>query len=186
MVRYHDREWGVPSWNDRVHFEFLILESAQAGLRWSTILNRRSGYRRAFAGFDPVRVAGFSSSHVERLLRNPEIIRNRAKVEAAVNNAARFLQLQAEFGRFSDYIWEFVGREPLVGAWPRDRDVPASTAISDVLAEDMKARGFRFVGSIVLYAHMQATGLVNDHLVGCFRHTQIVVAAEAAKRRIDP
>ena len=171
-VRYHDEEWGVPVRDDRRQFEFLILESAQAGLSWATILKRREGYRKAFAGFDPVRVARFRSLRIERLLGNPDIIRNRAKVEAAVNNARRFLEVQQEFGSFSAYIWGFVGGVPLVNRWQRDDEVPGTSEQAMALARDMKTRGFRFVGSTILYAHMQATGLVNDHLVSCFRHRQ--------------
>ena len=171
-VRYHDEEWGVPVRDDLRQFEFLILESAQAGLSWATILKRREGYRKAFAGFNPVRVARFRRPRIERLLGNPGIIRNRAKVEAAVNNARRFLEVQQEFGSFSAYIWGFVGGVPLVNRWRRDDEVPATSEQATALARDMKSRGFRFVGSTILYAHMQATGLVNDHLVSCFRHRQ--------------
>lgn len=173
-VRYHDEEWGVPVWDDGRHFEFLILESAQAGLSWATILKRREGYRRAFAGFDPLRVSRFRRPRIERLLENPAIIRNRAKVEAAVNNAKRFLEVQGEFGSFSAYIWGFVGGVPLVNRWQTDEEVPATSAQSAALCRDMKKRGFRFVGDTILYAQMQATGLVNDHLVSCFRHRQVV------------
>ena len=172
-VRYHDEEWGVPARGDRTQFEFLVLESAQAGLRWATILKRREGYRKAFAGFDPERVSRFREARVERLLANPAIIRNRGKVEAAVNNAQRFLEVQREFGSFSDYIWSFVGGKPLVNRWRRDDEVPASSEQSAALARDLKVRGFRFVGDTILYAHMQATGLVNDHLVSCFRHREV-------------
>ncbi len=172
-VRYHDEEWGVPVRDDRTQFEFLVLESAQAGLSWATILKRREGYRKAFAGFDPERVSRFRKPRVERLLANPAIIRNRAKVEAAVNNARRFLEVAREFGSFSDYIWGFVGGAPLVNRWRRDDEVPAASEQSVALARDLKARGFRFVGSTILYAHMQATGLVNDHLVSCFRHREV-------------
>ncbi len=172
-VRYHDEEWGVPVHDDRMQFEFLVLESAQAGLSWATILKRREGYRTAFAGFDPERVSRFRKPRVERLLANPAIIRNRGKVEAAVNNARRFLEVQREFGSFSDYIWGFVGGAPLVNRWRRDDEVPAASEQSVALARDLRARGFRFVGSTILYAHMQATGLVNDHLVSCFRHREV-------------
>ena len=172
-VRYHDEEWGVPVRDDRKQFEFLVLESAQAGLSWATILKRREGYRKAFAGFDPERVSRFRKPRVERLLANPAIIRNRGKVEAAVNNARRFLEVQREFGSFSDYIWRFVGGGPLVNRWRRDDEVPATSEQSVALARDLRARGFRFVGSTILYAHMQATGLVNDHLVSCFRHREV-------------
>lgn len=172
-VRYHDEEWGVPARDDRTQFEFLVLESAQAGLSWATILKRREGYRKAFAGFDPERVSRFRKARVERLLANPAIIRNRGKVEAAVNNAQRFLEVQREFGSFCDYIWSFVGGSPVVNRWRRDDEVPATSEQSAALARDLKARGFRFVGDTILYAHMQATGLVNDHLVSCFRHREV-------------
>ena len=172
-VRYHDEEWGVPVREDRTQFEFLVLESAQAGLSWATILKRREGYRKAFAGFDPDRVSRFRRLRIEGLLQNPAIIRNRAKVEAAVSNAKRFLEVQQEFGSFSTYIWRFVGGCPRVGRWERDDQVPATSDESTALAKDMKARGFRFIGSTILHAHMQATGLVNDHLVSCFRHGEV-------------
>ena len=172
-VRYHDEEWGVPVRDDRTQFEFLVLESAQAGLSWATILKRREGYRKAFAGFDPEEVSRFRRPRIERLLADPAIIRNRGKVEAAVNNARRFLEVQREFGSFSDYIWSFVGGAPLVNRWRRDDEVPAASELSAALARDLKARGFRFVGETILYAHMQATGLVNDHLVSCFRHREL-------------
>lgn len=173
-VRYHDEEWGVPARDDHRQFEFLILESAQAGLSWATILKRREGYRRAFASFDPVRVSRFRRPRIERLLENPAIIRNRAKVEAAVNNAKRFLEVQQEFGSFSVYIWGFVGGIPVVNRWRRDDEVPSTSEAAAALTRDMKVRGFRFVGNTILYAHMQATGLVNDHLVSCFRHRQVI------------
>ena len=173
-VRYHDEEWGVPARDDHRQFEFLILESAQAGLSWATILKRREGYRRAFASFDPVRVSRFRRPRIERLLENPAIIRNRAKVEAAVNNAKRFLEVQQEFGSFSAYIWGFVGGIPVVNRWQRDDEVPSTSEQAAALTRDMKVRGFRFVGNTILYAHMQATGLVNDHLVSCFRHRQVI------------
>ena len=172
-TRYHDEEWGVPVRDDLKQFEFLVLESAQAGLSWATILKRREGYRKAFAGFDPERVSRFRKARVERLLANPAIIRNRGKVEAAVNNARQFLEVQREFGSFSDYIWSFVGGAPLVNRWRHDDEVPAASEQSVALARDLRARGFRFVGSTILYAHMQATGLVNDHLVSCFRHQEV-------------
>lgn len=169
-LAYHDREWGVPARDDRRHFEFLVLESAQAGLSWATILHRREGYRRAFADFDPERVARFTAADVERLLADSGIIRNRRKVEAAVGNARAFLDVQEAFGSFSAYIWRFVDGQPLQNRWTRPDEVPAGTAASDALARDLKMRGFRFVGPVIMYSHMQATGLVNDHLVGCFRH----------------
>ena len=169
-IRYHDEEWGVPVHDDRTQFEFLILEGAQAGLSWSTILNKRDGYRRAFADFDPQKVARFTKRRVEKLLKDPSIVRNRLKVESAVSNAQAFLDVQEEFGSFSDYIWGFVDGRPMQNTFKRDRDIPATSPESDALSKDLKKRGFRFVGSTIIYAHMQATGLVNDHVTGCFRH----------------
>jgi len=169
-LRYHDTEWGVPVRDDRTHFEFLVLEGAQAGLSWSTVLRKRAGYRRAFADFDALRIARFNRRSVERLLADPGIIRNRAKIEATLDNARRFLEIQQEFGSFDAYVWRFVDGRPIVNRWARQDQVPATSAASDALSRDLKARGFRFVGSTIIYAHMQATGLVNDHLVECFRH----------------
>ena len=180
-IEYHDKEWGVPVYDDRVQFEFLVLEGAQAGLSWSTILNKRDGYRKAFADFDPEKVARFTKKRVEKLLTNPAIVRNRLKVESTVSNAKAFLKVQEEFGSFSEYIWGFVDGEPIQNRFRRDRDVPATSAESDALSKDLKKRGFRFVGSTIIYAHMQATGLVNDHIVGCFRYKPC--AALADKRR---
>lgn len=173
-IAYHDEEWGVPVHDDRRQFEFLILEGAQAGLSWATILHRRAGYRRAFADFDPVKVARYTPAKVNRLLEDPGIIRNRLKVEAAVTNARAFLELVAKEGSFDRYIWGFVGGKPRRNRWRRPAEVPATSAESDALGKDLKRRGFRFVGSTILYAHLQATGLVNDHLVGCFRHAECV------------
>lgn len=169
-IAYHDDEWGVPVRDDDRQFEFLVLESAQAGLSWATVLNRRDGYRKAFANFDAAQVARFTNKRVDKLLQDPGIIRNRAKVEAAVNNAARFLEIQTAFGSFSEYIWGFVGGEVVQNRWRRQDQVPATSPVSDALAKDMKQRGFKFVGSTIMYAHLQATGLINDHLLGCFRH----------------
>jgi len=160
----------VPVHDDRVQFEFLTLESAQAGLSWSTILNKREGYRRAFAGFDPVKVARFDAKKIAAILKDPGIVRNRLKVNAAVNNAKHFLEVQKEFGTFSKYIWGFVGGKPKVNRWKTLSQLPATSKESDALSADLKRRGFKFVGSTIMYAHMQATGLVNDHLVTCFRH----------------
>ncbi|MEJ2128153.1 MAG: DNA-3-methyladenine glycosylase I [Woeseiaceae bacterium] len=169
-IEYHDREWGVPVHDDRVQFEFLILEGAQAGLSWSTILNKREGYRKAFADFDPEKVARFTNKRVEKLLQDPGIVRNRLKVQSAVGNAKAFLAVQKEFGSFSDYIWDFVGGEPIQNSFRKDSDIPATSPESDALSKDLKKRGFKFVGSTIVYAHMQATGLVNDHVLGCFRY----------------
>lgn len=173
-VRYHDEEWGVPVHDDRLHFEFLVLESAQAGLSWATILKKRDGYRMAFANFDPEQVAAFGDAEVEKLVQNPEIIRNRAKIVATINNAQRFLEVQKEFGSFDKYIWNFVGGKTIVGRWTNHKDAPATTPESDALAKDLKKRGFKFLGSTTIYAHMQAIGLVNDHTVDCFRYQQLL------------
>ena len=179
-IEYHDREWGVPVYDDRVQFEFLILEGAQAGLSWSTILNKREGYRVAFAGFDVEKVARFTKKRVDKLLENPAIVRNRLKVESTVTNAKAFIAVQEEFGSFSDYIWGFVDGQPIQNRYKKDGDIPATSAESDRLSKDLKKRGFKFVGSTIIYAHMQATGLVNDHVVGCFRYKPC--AAMAKKR----
>ena len=169
---YHDKEWGVPAWDDKRQFEFLILEGAQAGLSWSTILHRRAGYARAFADFDALKVSRFTPARVEKLLQNPAIIRNRLKVEATVTNARAFLEVQAEFGSFCKYIWGFVDGRPVQNRWRKQSEVPATSAVSDALSKDLKKRGFRFVGSTIIYAHMQATGMVNDHIVRCYRHAE--------------
>lgn len=169
-IAYHDDEWGVPVHDDRTHFEFLILEGAQAGLSWSTILRKREGYRKAFAGFDPVKVARFTDDKLENILLDPGIVRNRLKVYGARNNAKRFLEVQKEFGTFDAYIWGFVGNAPIVNSWSSLREVPATTKESDALSKDLKKRGFTFVGSTVIYAHMQACGLVNDHIKDCWRY----------------
>ncbi|HUF53070.1 MAG TPA: DNA-3-methyladenine glycosylase I [Dehalococcoidia bacterium] len=169
MIRYHDEEWGVPAHDDRTHFEFLVLEGAQAGLSWSTILNKREGYRRAFEGFDFEKVARFTPKHIEKLLQDPGIVRNRLKVESTVTNARAFIGLREEFGSFDEYVWRFVGGKPIEHKISTIRDVPATTPESDALSKDLKTRGFRFVGSTIIYAHMQACGLVNDHELTCFR-----------------
>ena len=173
MVRYHDEEWGVPEHVDVKLFELLTLEGAQAGLSWSTVLNKREGYRRAFAGFDPGKVARFNRRSVARLLDDPGIVRNRLKVESTISNAKAFLRVQEELGSFDAYLWGFVDGEPLVNKFRRLSDLPASTAVSDRLSKDLKQRDFRFVGSTICYAYMQAAGLVNDHLVSCFRHAEV-------------
>lgn len=169
-IEYHDKEWGVPVWDDQVQFEFLILEGAQAGLSWSTILNKRDGYRKAFADFDPRKVARFTEKRVEKLLLDPSIVRNRLKVRSAVSNAKAFLKVQKEFGSFCEYVWGFVGGKPIQARRKKDSDVPATSPESDALSKDLKKRGFKFVGSTIIYAHMQATGMVNDHISGCFRY----------------
>lgn len=170
---YHDEEWGVPVYDDQKLFEFLVLESAQAGLSWITILKRREGYRKAFAGFNPEIVATFNSYKVEELMQDTGIIRNRMKIESAIGNARAFLEIQAEFGSFSKYIWSFTGEKPIVNHYTVASEVPAQTQLSVEIAKDMKKRGFRFLGPTVLYAHMQATGMVNDHYTSCFRHKEL-------------
>ena len=172
-LHYHDREWGVPQHDDRVLFEFLILEGAQAGLSWSTILNKREGYRKAFSGFDPEKVARYDKAKIDKLLQDPAIVRNRLKVESAVLNARAFLEVQEEFGSFDAYIWRFTGGKPIQNSWKAMKQVPASTKESDAMSKDLKSRGFKFVGSTIMYAHMQATGMVNDHTVDCFRWKQL-------------
>ncbi len=173
-VQYHDTEWGVPVWDDRVHFEFLILESAQAGLSWATILKKREGYRRAFADFDYKEVAEFPESYVQELLLDPGIIRNVLKIRAAINNARCFMKVQEEFGSFSNYIWGFVGGKPKQNKLESMKEITPTTTESDLLAKDLKKRGFKFLGSTTVYAHMQATGLVNDHLESCFRNSEVI------------
>jgi DNA-3-methyladenine glycosylase I len=172
-IRYHDEEWGVPVHDDRRWFEFLILEGAQAGLSWDTILRKREHYRRAFAGFDPDAVARFGDAHIQALLADPGIVRNRLKVTSAVKNARAFLRVQEEFDGFDPYIWRFVEGRPVRNAWRSLGEIPARTPLSDAMSKDLKKRAFTFVGSTICYALMQATGLVNDHLVGCFRHGQV-------------
>lgn len=169
-IEYHDTEWGVPVHDDQTHFEFLILEGAQAGLSWSTILKKREGYRKAFAGFDPGKVAKFTEARIAKILQDPGIVRNKMKVHAAVNNARRFLQIQQEFGSFDNYIWRFVNGKPIVNKRVSLKDIPATTKESDLLSKDLISRGFKFVGSTVIYAHMQACGLVNDHIMDCWRY----------------
>ena len=170
-IRYHDEEWGEPVHDDNVHFEFLILEGAQAGLSWSTILKKRDGYRKAFANFDPKKVARFTEVKLEKILLDSGIVRNRLKVYAALNNAKRFLEVQEEFGTFDKYIWGFVGGKPIINNRKLLGEIPATTPESDALSKDLIKRGFKFVGSTVIYAHMQACGLVNDHLVDCWKRT---------------
>jgi DNA-3-methyladenine glycosylase I len=172
-IQYHDTEWGVPVHDDKIHFEFLILEGAQAGLSWSTILKKRDGYRKAFANFDPLKVSRFTVERVEKMLLNPAIVRNRLKVNAAVNNAKRFLEIQKEFGSFDNYIWKFVNNKPKINKWTTLNEIAPTTPESDALSKDLIKRGFKFVGSTVIYAHMQACGLVNDHITSCFRHKEV-------------
>jgi DNA-3-methyladenine glycosylase I len=172
-TQYHDTEWGVPVFDDRRHFEFLVLESAQAGLSWITILNKRENYRRSYDGFDPEKVARYGEQKKARLLADPGIVRNRLKIEASINNAKRFLEIRKEFGSFSDYLWGFVNGRPTRGKWKSLAELPARTELSDRVATDMKKRGFKFLGSIIMYSHMQATGIVNDHLTSCFRYKEL-------------
>jgi DNA-3-methyladenine glycosylase I len=173
MCEYHDREWGVPIHDDRTHFEFLVLEAAQAGLSWSIVLNKREGYRRAFSEFDPGKVARFSEARINRLIADPGIIRNRLKITAAVKNARAFLAVQEEFGSFDAYCWRFVDGRPRQNRRKSTAEIPATTSESDTFSRDLKRRGFSFVGSTVIYAHMQAVGMVNDHLVGCYRYRDV-------------
>jgi len=175
-LRYHDEEWGVPVHDDRLQFEFLVLEGAQAGLSWSTVLHKRDAYREAFEGFDPARISRYGERKLETLLGNPGIIRNRLKIRSAVTNAHAFLKVQDEFGSFDAYIWGFVGGSPIQNRWRTQAAVPATSEVSDELSRDLKKRGFKFVGSTIIYAHMQATGLVNDHITGCFRHSECAAA----------
>ncbi len=167
---YHDTEWGVPVHDDKVHFEFLILEGAQAGLSWATILKRREGYRKAFANFEVEKVAQFTSLQIDSILLDPGVIRNKLKINGAVTNAKLFLEVQKEFGSFDTYIWQFVNNTPIVNHWKQSSEVPATTKESDALSKDLKKRGFKFCGSTIMYAHMQASGLVNDHTIDCFRY----------------
>jgi DNA-3-methyladenine glycosylase I len=183
MIEYHDREWGVPVHDDRKHFEFLVLEGAQAGLSWSTVLRKREGYRRAFSDFDPVKVARYTPKRVESLVADPAIIRNRMKIEAAIRNARAFLAIQDEFGSFDTYCWRFVDGRPRVNRWKSTRDIPPTSRESDAFSKDLKGRGFSFVGSTVVYAHMQAVGMVNDHLVGCFRYGEVQRLSQPPSRR---
>lgn len=176
-VAYHDEEWGAPLHDERALFEFLILEGAQAGLSWSTILKKREGYRRAFADFDAEQVARFDAADVARLLADPGIVRNRLKVAAAIGNARATLQVREEFGGLDAYFWRFVEGRPIQNQWTEMAQVPARTPLSDLISKDLTRRGFKFVGSTIVYAHMQATGMVNDHLVGCYRHAELSAAA---------
>jgi DNA-3-methyladenine glycosylase I len=173
MIAYHDTEWGVPMHDDQKLFEFIVLESAQAGLSWRTILHRREGYRKAFANFDPTIVAQFTDTDLERLLQDVGIIRNRLKVKATITNAQAFLKIQEEFGSFDNFIWKYVKEQPIVNKWKKITEIPATSTLSDRVSMDLKKRGFKFLGSTVMYAHMQATGMVNDHIVSCFRYKEV-------------
>lgn len=171
--KYHDEEWGVPVHDDGKHFEFLVLESAQAGLSWITILRKRENYRSAYDGFDPIKVSQYNQDKIEELLNNPGVVRNRKKIEASINNAIRFLEVQREFGSFDNYIWSFVDNKPIKNKWTSLSQVPATTELSDQVSKDLKKRGFKFLGSTIIYAHLQAIGVVNDHLVDCFRYNEV-------------
>jgi DNA-3-methyladenine glycosylase I len=173
MLDYHDREWGVPVHDDRTHFEFLLLEAAQAGLSWAIVLNKREGYRRAFSQFDPGKVARYTKGRIEKLMADPSIVRNRLKIESAVRNAKAFLAIQDEFDSFDAYCWRFVDGRPRRNRWKAMQEIPATSPESDAFSTDLKRRGLSFVGSTVVYAHMQAVGMVNDHLVGCFRYREV-------------
>ncbi|MCL2211765.1 MAG: DNA-3-methyladenine glycosylase I [Treponema sp.] len=172
-TKYHDKEWGVPVYDDRKHFEFLVLESAQAGLSWITILNKRENYRKAYDNFDPKKVAKYTDAKKKKLLADAGIIRNRLKIEASINNAKHFLEIQKEFGSFSDYIWSFSKDKPVIGKWKVVKDIPARTELSDAISADLKKRGFKFLGTIIIYSHLQATGVINDHITSCYRYKEI-------------
>ncbi|MBL7045701.1 MAG: DNA-3-methyladenine glycosylase I [Parcubacteria group bacterium] len=173
MLKYHDSEWGVPVYSDKKQFEFLILEGAQAGLSWETVLKKRENYRKAFSNFDPVKISKYTKKDVARMMNDAGIIRNRLKIESAVTNAKAFLEVKKEFGTFSKYIWSFVGGKPVVSKRKSMKDIPATSKESDSLSKDLKKRGFKFVGSTIMYAHMQATGMVNDHEISCFRYKEV-------------
>ena len=173
-VKYHDDEWGVPVRDDKIQFEFLVLESAQAGLSWITILKKRENYRTAYDGFDYKKIAEYDEVKVEELMNNPGIVRNRKKIEASINNAKKFIEIQREFGSFSNYIWNFVEGKQIVNVYEKDEDLPAKSEVSEALAKDMKRKGFKFLGPVILYAHLQATGLVNDHITNCHRYKQCI------------
>ena len=172
-VDYHDIEWGVPVYDDQKHFEFLVLESAQAGLSWNTILRKRENYRKAYDNFDPKKVAKYTDAKKEKLLSDPGIVRNRLKIEASISNAQKFLEIQKETGSFSDYIWNFVNGKPVTGKWKSINDIPPKTELSDKISLDLKKRGFKFLGSVIIYSHLQATGIINDHTTDCFRYKEI-------------
>lgn len=174
-IDYHDQEWGVPVHDDKVLFEFLIIQGAQAGLSWLTILKRREGYRTAFADFDALKVSKFPNHKIEQLLQNDQIIRNKAKINSAINNARAFLKVQEEFGSFSNYQWQFVNNQPIINHWETDAEIPAATKQAKDFSADLKKRGFTFVGPTIIYAHMQATGMVNDHTTNCFRHSEVQI-----------
>lgn len=172
-VKYHDEEWGVPVHDDKKHFEFLVLESAQAGLSWLTILRKRENYRIVYDGFDVEKVALYDENKIDELMQNSGIIRNRKKIEASINNARQFIKIQEEYGSFDNYIWSFVNHKPVINCWENILQVPANSELSDKVSKDLKSRGFKFLGSTIIYSHLQATGLINDHLISCFRYNEI-------------
>ncbi len=172
-IKYHDEEWGVPVHDDKKHFEFLILEGVQAGLSWLTILKKRDNYRKTYDNFDPVKIATYDEKKIDKLMKNPGIIKNLRKIEASINNAKRFLEVQEEFGSFDNYIWSFVNNKPVINSWKKDSEIPSKTELSDKISNDLKKKGFKFVGSTIIYAHMQAIGIVNDHIVNCFRYNKL-------------
>ncbi len=172
-VKYHDEEWGVPVHDEQKHFEFLVLESAQAGLNWLTILRKRENYRKAYDNFDAAKISEYDENKVNELMQNAGIIRNRRKIEASINNAKGFLEIQKEFGSFDNYIWSFVDNKPVINHWKDISEVPATSELSDKVSKDLKKRGFKFLGSTIIYAHLQATGIINDHLTSCFRHNEV-------------
>jgi len=173
-IKYHDEEWGVPVHDDAKHFEFLVLEINQAGLSWKTVLTKRDNYKEAYDNFNPEIVAEYDDEKTTQLLNNAGIIRNRRKIEASIQNAKQFLEIQIEFGSFDRYIWRFVNNKPVVNSWEYDQDIPSKTILSDTISSDLKRRGFKFIGSTIIYAHLQATGIVNDHIIDCFRYKQLV------------
>ncbi len=173
-IKYHDEEWGVPVHDDIKHFEFLVLEINQAGLSWKIVLTKRDNYKKAYDNFNPITVAKYDEENVTQLLNNVGIIRNRRKIEASIQNAKQFLEIQREFGSFDRYIWRFVDNKPVVNSWKYDQDIPSKTILSDTISDDLKRRGFKFIGSTIIYAHLQATGIVNDHIIDCFRYKQLV------------
>lgn len=172
-IKYHDKEWGVPVFDDRKQFEFMVLESAQAGLSWITILRKREAYRKAYENFDPVKVAEFDENKIGELLKYDGIIRNRRKIESSINNAKKFIEVQREFGSFSEYLWRFVDYKPIVNKWKSEAEVPTKTELSERISLDLRKRGFKFLGPIIVYSHLQATGLINDHIADCFRYDEI-------------
>ena len=176
-VTYHDEEWGVPVHEDKKHFEFLILEVSQAGLSWLTVLRKRENYRKVYDNFDPAKIAKYDDKKIDQLMNDPGIIRNLRKIEASVNNAKRFLEIQERFGSFDSYIWSFVNNKPVINSWRSDSEIPSTTELSDMISNDLKKRGFKFIGSTIIYAHMQAIGIVNDHIVNCFRYDQLIKAS---------